>query len=295
MKDIKWVVVTCPVYGILNRALSQIVSLKPEPWRRHALKCLSSEELSKKNIRVILGLHQSDGIVAFVWLSLPDCDLLQPPYDHAFVFHVFVVPQYRQLGIGSFAVKVATKVALQNGASGVLLATDNSDLRAGFYLNLGFHQYKDDPYLMLHSFNLIRTPVNITHCLPSNPLSHVIRRANVHDLATIQSVCVQNRWICSPKGITLTSANEIEEQFCAMSSATDIQQYLIQGTFNAIPFKSWYYITSDNWCQQILCVDLSESEIRILAQKIAQTVAGLLSKPEAMLVTKTELKALLSY
>jgi hypothetical protein len=249
----------------------------PEPWRSHALSCLTTEAVTTSHTMVVVGMQPKGTVACSAWVSLPDLRLLLRSRHFAFLQHVNVEARFRGNGLGSRLVGFACSVADAVGIRSVLLAAADPDVRTRFYSRIGFQPVRTDPWLMLRDPEVIDAgsghSADAVHEGP--PL---LRAASMHDLATVQSICAQPHWKCGPDGVHYRDAEECEEEFCGQfvrkETALGARQFLVRSPGRRVKCISWSRLERGNWHHRILAAsdiedlvhDTSASLARVLAQ-----------------------------
>ncbi|MBI5824615.1 MAG: GNAT family N-acetyltransferase [Chloroflexi bacterium] len=206
---IRWSIFRCPLLGSLKEQIAEDISHKPEPWLSHAISCLHKQTISPNATMIIIGLSEKDGTIGFVWLSLPDSELLAGWKSYSYLFHVFIKEDFRGMGYGKIGTKIACDFSKSLGVNGVLLATDNEGLRTKFYPSFGFRPLSSDPWLMKKIYRI-----------PENKKSRsiaLLRSVSHHDLSTIQSICGQPHWQHQMFTPARKKEEEVEEEFESVS------------------------------------------------------------------------------
>jgi GNAT superfamily N-acetyltransferase len=264
---INWIVLQCPIYGDILAQILEVIEQKPEPWRLHAKQCLTDNNILLLRTSVIIALNETEGLVGFVWLSNPDLSILYPWKAYSFIFHVYIKPKYRKLGIGSKGIELALSQAKAHESDGVLLATDNTHLKEGFYYNFGFRDVASDPWLMKKRFHANKKSKGYL-----DKMTPTLRSLSFHDLATVQSISAQPHWILRNEQIIRSGETEIEETFCGLFYDKQNNQFIISGSYLGNPFISWTIENNHSITQRILYKRNSGGELRIISSKVQAAV-----------------------
>jgi len=261
--NIQWIILECPVFGGIFTQILEIVEQKPEPWRLHAKQSLLDSNIILNKTKIIVALSETDGLIGFVWLSYPDLSILCQWKAYCFIFHVYVKPKYRNFGIGSKGIKLAVSLAKMYNCDGVLLVTDNSNLKEKFYYKFGFRNIVSDPLLLKKSFQR-KVNSQIFH----NNKPATIRSVNFHDLATIQSINAQPHWIVNNGNVKRTQETEVEETFVELFHDNRTHQFVISGTFKGNSYVSWIVEKKFLLTQCVLYKKDSCGDLRIISSKV---------------------------
>jgi predicted N-acetyltransferase YhbS len=270
--DVTWVNVNLPALGRLGEHL--IADQMPEPWRSHAHSGCKQDRLSAAKTSVLIAWEHGGGIVASGWLSMPDIIALAGYRAFSFLSHVEVDSRFRRLGLGARLVRLACDTSSGFDLEGVLLATSDESLKSGFYAKLGFRSVGSDPWLMEYVVDKAGRAAHKSHStLTHSRLS--LRAVSPYDLATVQSICAQEHWLCSASGTQISVAEECEETFCSFFVDEDSsvrRQFIAHGISGESRFVSWVFRENNNWFQRLLCSIRSDSEVAALSSAVIDVI-----------------------
>ncbi len=267
-----WAILTCPVHGSIGKALRGQIQKFPQPWKTHALLCLNLKLLTATKTYIIVGLDQKLGLIASIWISLPDKIILSGWESSAFIFNVYVPLKYRGKGLGKHIVQMACSTAKSEGVDYILLATNQLELRDNFYSKLGFEPLDNDPWLMRYNCRLRKkNRFNL-----KIDINYIIRAVSPHDLATIQSICAHKHWRHENGNISISGPIECEEDFSAVFvNKTIFSQFLLKGKYHDNNFLSWVsYDESGELIQRIL-YDYNEKGLINISGNLLKLIKGI--------------------
>jgi GNAT superfamily N-acetyltransferase len=204
-------ILTFPIVGSTRQAFLPRVESLPEPWRSHAFRCLDEIGISVPRMETIVEFGHTGQIIANMWISLPDSQLIPKGARCGVLQHVWVHRNRRGRGVGTCLVRRAIRHLTSMELDGVMLATGELRLRNGFYGKLGFQPVGRDKWLL----NRRLTEGRSIHDLEWPELgSTFIKHVGPYDLASAQSMCGRSHWFVRDGRTRRSGPIEIEEQFC---------------------------------------------------------------------------------
>ncbi len=269
---IRWSIFNFPLHGILKDNMTMLVESMPEPWLNHAMLCIGNEGIYSSSTILFAGMLDNCKIVTYLWMSLPDKACSKHEISSAYIFHVFVSPEYRGACLGTEITLRACSFANQLGINKLHLATSNTKLKEKLYGAIGFMTVGDDPWLMRYE--------TIPAILATNIISSdngvngdaiEIRKVTHHDLATIQSICANNHWTCNVNNSYINKPSEVEEVFCEiLKNKTFKENLLVHGCYHTHKYISWSILNNNEWQHQLITTENAEQNINKIANYIMQ-------------------------
>ena len=206
---VQFALLACPLVGSARRDVLAFVKTLPAPWRKHGHEVITSTRLTSSRTLLVVCFHHDRGIVGQCWVSLPDVTFLGRIKPYSVIQHVNVQPHLRRRGIACDLITLAVGVSSRAGCAGVVAACGNSQLKNHLYAPLGFRPHPVDPWLLIRSC----TGSAVHSDEPSSSID-MVRSASAHDVATVQSLCVQKHWRRQGAKWWLVDGQEYEEDFC---------------------------------------------------------------------------------